>query len=125
MLLKFMLHRIISIKLSYYPTVYEPKLSHLYFACLPMRAIKLELQSPTGNLGVWGSNPGDGEQNFGRGQIEWRKATGNHLIHCTLPCDWPCAIGPAQVGRIISGNFGVWGSNPGNGEQNINRGQIE
>ena len=44
----------------------------------------LGLQSLTGNLGVWGSNPGDGEQNFGRGQIEWRKATGNHLIHCTL-----------------------------------------
>ena len=41
----------------------------------------LGLQSLTGNLGVWGSNPGDGEQNFGRGQIEWRKATGNHLIY--------------------------------------------
>ena len=35
----------------------------------------------TGNLGIWGLNPGDGEQNFGRGQIEWRKATGNHLIY--------------------------------------------
>ena len=54
-------------------------------------------QSLFRNPGVKGSNPGDSEQNFDRGQIEQRKATGNHLIHCTLSCDRPSVNGPVQT----------------------------
>ena len=52
----------------------------------------LGLKSQSGNLGVWGSNPGDGEQNFRRGQ-RLKEGNGKSPIHSLViglgPLDMP------------------------------------
>ena len=63
---------------------------------VPTNTTCIGLQSLSGNLGFWGSNPTKLRQ-----KPNWIEE-GNGKPPHTLPCDWPSAIGPAQVGRIIT-----------------------